>query len=84
MVHILYKYIENAMSEAVYEKIDDNEYSGRIPSCTGVITFAATLEECEQELLSVLEDWVLLGLRHGHILPIIRDIDPNVIVRNAK
>jgi predicted RNase H-like HicB family nuclease len=77
MAHILYKYIEKAMSEVVYEKIDDNEYAGRIPSCSGVIAFAATLEECKQELLSVLEDWILLGLRYGHPLPVVGGIDPN-------
>ena len=77
MAHILYKYIEKAMSEAVYEKIDDNEYAGRIPSCPGVIAFATTLEECKQELLSVLEDWILLGLRFGHPLPVVGGIDPN-------
>lgn len=77
MAHVLYKYIEKAMSEAVYEKIDYDEYSGRIPSCPGVIAFAPTLEECKQELLSVLEDWILLGLRHGHPLPVVGGIDPN-------
>jgi predicted RNase H-like HicB family nuclease len=71
------KYVENAMLEAVYEKIDDNEYAGRISSCLGVIAFAPTLEECRQELLSVLKDWILLGLRFGHRLPAIRGIDPN-------
>jgi predicted RNase H-like HicB family nuclease len=77
MAHVLYKYIEKAMSEAVYEQIDDNEYAGRIPSCTGVIAFAPTLEECKTELLSVLEDWILLGLRFGHQLPVVGGIDPN-------
>lgn len=76
------KYVENAMSEAVYEKIDDNEYAGRIPSCLGVIAFAPTLEECRQELLSVLKDWILLGLRFGHQLPVVGDIDPNHKISN--
>lgn len=77
MAYILYKYIEKAMSEAVYEKIDDDEYAGKIPSCWGVIAFATTLEECKQKLLSVLEDWILLGLRFGHPLPVVGGIDPN-------
>lgn len=70
-------YITNAMSEAVYEKIGDNEYAGKIPSCWGVISFAPTLEECKEELLSVLEDWILVGLRFGHPLPAVGDIDMN-------
>ena len=31
MTHKLYKYIEKAMSEAIYEKLDDNEYVEKIP-----------------------------------------------------
>lgn len=62
MVHMLYKYIENAMSEAIYEKIDH---------------FTSTLEECKDELLSVLEDWILVGLRFGHPLPVVGSIDLN-------
>lgn len=77
VAHVIYKYIDNAMSEAVYEKIDRNEYAGKIPSCWGVIAFAPTLEECRNELLSVLEDWILVGLRFGHSLSIVGGIDLN-------
>ncbi len=77
MTHILYKYIEKAMSKATYEKLDENEYIGKIPCCWGVIAFAPTLEECKAELLSVLEDWILAGLKLGHLLPVVGDIDLN-------
>lgn len=76
MAHIIYKYIQNAMSEVIYEKLDD-EYAGKILCCRGVIAFAPTLEECEDELLSVLEDWILIGLRLGHTLPVVKGIDLN-------
>ena len=55
-----------------------NSYFGRIPSCTGVVAFGATLRECEQELQSTLEEWVLLGLKLKHSLPIIDEIDLNM------
>ncbi len=77
MAHMLYKYIKSAMSEAIYEKMDDGRYVGKIPCCWGVIAFAPTIEECKDELLSVLEDWILVGLRFGHSLPIVRGIDLN-------
>ena len=77
MAYTIYRYIDKAMSEAVYEKIDDNEYAGKIPSCLGVIAFAPTLEECKEELLSVLEDWILVGIRLGHPLPEVGGIDIN-------
>jgi predicted RNase H-like HicB family nuclease len=65
------------MHEAVYEKLGDDCYAGRIPPCQGVIAFGASLSDCEKELRSTLEDWILLGLRLGHTLPVIGGIDLN-------
>jgi len=45
--------------------------------CKGVIAFAPTLRECEDELRSTLEDWILVGLKLGHPLPLISGIDLN-------
>lgn len=36
----------------------------------GVIAFGSTLKECQNELRSTLEDWILLGLKLRHRLPI--------------
>jgi predicted RNase H-like HicB family nuclease len=77
MAHKIYKYIDKAMSEATYEKLDENEFVGKISCCWGVIAFASSLEECKDELLSVLEDWILVGLRLGHPLPVVGGIDLN-------
>lgn len=77
MKFILSEYIDKAMNRAEYDKLEDNSYSGRIPICKGVIAFGATLRECEEELRSVLEDWILLGLKLNHPLPVIADIDLN-------
>ena len=75
--YILSEYMNQAMAQAIYDKLDDGTYSGRIPSCPGVIAFGTTLHNCENELRSVLEDWILVGLKLGHSLPIIEDIDLN-------
>ena len=75
---VLSGYLESAMAQASYDKLDDELYFGRIPSCTGVVAFGATLRECEQELQSTLEEWVLLGLKLKHSLPIIDEIDLNM------
>jgi len=66
-----------AMDQAVYEKLEDGTYAGKIPQCKGVVAFAKTLKECEKKLQSVLEAWVLLGFKMKHPLPIIGDIDLN-------
>lgn len=74
---IISDYIERAMAEAEYDKLEDNSYSGRIPSCLGVVAFGGTLHECETELRSTLEDWLLVGFKLRHDLPVIDGIDLN-------
>jgi predicted RNase H-like HicB family nuclease len=75
--YVLTGYIESALSQAEYDKLEDGTYSGRVPSCKGVIAFDNTLRECEEELRSTLEDWVLVGLKLGHPLPVIAGYDLN-------
>lgn len=74
---ILSDYVELALAEAAYDKLDDGTFAGRIPSCPGVVAFADTLRRCEVELRSTLEDWLLVGLKLGHRLPILGEIDLN-------
>jgi predicted RNase H-like HicB family nuclease len=65
------------MAKAVYDKLEDGTFSGRIPSCKGVVAFGSTLRDCEEELHSTLEDWILVGLKWGHPLPVIAKINLN-------
>ena len=74
---ILTGYIEKALSQAEYDKLEDGTFSGRVLSCKGVIAFGKTLRECEDELRSTLEDWILVGLKLGHPIPIIAGYDLN-------
>jgi predicted RNase H-like HicB family nuclease len=74
---VLSEYLSKAMSQARYEKLEDRSYSGRIPACPGVIAFGRSLRGCEDELQSVLEDWVLVGLQLKHSLPVISGINLN-------
>jgi predicted RNase H-like HicB family nuclease len=78
VVHfILSDYINKAMAKAVYDKLQDGSYTGKIPECVGVIAFGRTLQQCEAELRATLEDWILVGLKLGHPLPVINNIDLN-------
>ncbi len=74
---ILTEYVEQAMADAVYDKLEDGTFFGRIPSCKGVVAFGATLRECEDALHSTLEDWILVGLKLKHPLPVIASINLN-------
>jgi len=73
----LTEYINHALAHAVYDKLEDGTFAGRIPLCQGVIAFAPTLRQCEDELRSTLEDWILVGFKFGHPLPVISGIDLN-------
>ena len=77
--YILTDYIERAMSYAVYEELEeDGTFAGTIPPCLGVLAFAPTLSECKHELRSVLEEWMLVGFKLGHEIPVIDGIDLNL------
>jgi len=65
------------MEQAQYDKLEDGTFAGRIPPCKGVVALGTTLRECAQELRSTLEDWILVGLKLGHRLPVIGSIDLN-------
>jgi predicted RNase H-like HicB family nuclease len=70
-------YIEAAMELAEYDKLEDGTFTAEIPKLRGVIAFANTLKNCEQELRSTVEDWILVGLRLGHKLPPLAGINLN-------
>ena len=65
------------MSKAVYDKLDDGSFSGKIPQCPGVIAFGETLYRCEDELRSSLEGWLIVKIRQGDNLPVIGRINLN-------
>jgi predicted RNase H-like HicB family nuclease len=68
---MLTSYIRAAMAQARYEILEDGTFYGEIPPLTGVFANETSLEACRDELQSVLEGWIVLGLRLGHTLPII-------------
>src|SRR3954469_12705903 len=75
MLFPLTAYIEAALENARYDKLEDGSFSGEIPKLKGVIAFGKSLRECENELRSTLEDWILVGLRLGHKLPVLSGIE---------
>ena len=67
---VLTEYVQSAMKRAVFEELEEHSYGGRIPDCVGVIAFGRTLGECEENLASTLEEWILVGRKLGHPLPV--------------
>lgn len=74
---VLTDYVNHLMSQAEYDKLEDGTFTGRISLCKGVIAFAENLRTCEIELHATLEDWILVGIKLGHALPVVNGIDLN-------
>ena len=73
---LLTEYIEIAMRGAIFKTIDDDgSYFGEVPGFRGAWANADTLKECQRELAEVLEDWIILGIEHGHPIPVLPSID---------
>lgn len=67
-------YIDAAMRLARYELIQDDEpYYGEVPELPGVWATGRTLEECRQNLLEVVDDWLLFRIARGMSIPPIGD-----------
>lgn len=79
MTFPLTAYIEAALALASYDKLEDGTFAGEIPKLKGIVAFGKTLRTCEEELHSTLEDWILVGLRLGHKLPVLAGIDLNKV-----
>lgn len=71
---LLAEYIEISMKEAVFKVLCDGTYFAEIPGFEGAWANADTLENCRQEMKEVLEDWILLGIKLGHPIPVVGSI----------
>ena len=76
---MLTDYVEAAMRKAKYKLLGSDEgYVGTIPGFRGLWANARSLKNCRIELRSVLEDWLLIKLRHNDDdLPTVEGINLN-------
>jgi len=75
---MIIKYLSEAMRRAKYKTLEDGSYYGWIEELPGVWASASNLEGCREELQSVVEDWLCLGLKLGHYIVPLGDIDLNI------
>jgi len=69
---MLTEYINTAMRYAKYDILkDDGSFYGEIPVCNGVYANADTLEECREQLIEILEEWIFFRIYHKLSLPVI-------------
>jgi predicted RNase H-like HicB family nuclease len=75
---MLIEYIHFAIEKAEYKKLDDGSWFAEIPDFLGVWDNAKTLDECRSELIEVLEEWLILKIKDGDHVPIVKGIDINI------
>ena len=68
---MLLAYMSRAIEQAEYKRLEDRSWFAEIPGFPGVWANRATVEACRQELLEVLEEWLVLRLRDRDPIPAI-------------
>jgi predicted RNase H-like HicB family nuclease len=68
---VLTEYIDEALSRARYQLIDDPDepYYGEVPELPGVWASGQTLESCRSELKEVIEGWILVSVKKSLPIP---------------
>lgn len=78
MPRMLTDYIREAMRLAHYKLMENGRFFATIPELKGLWAEDATLEACREELLSTLEDWIMIKMRFGDKdFPVLNGIDLN-------
>ena len=62
-------YCERALNSAQYKKLDDGTCFAEIQGLGGVCANAATVEACRNEIICVIEEWLVLKLRDNDSIP---------------
>lgn len=68
---MLTEYIQRAMAHAAYETMENSRYFATIPGLKGLWADGDTPEDCRQNLIETLEDWIFVSLKEGLPIPAI-------------
>lgn len=75
---MLVEYVQGALEMAEYKKLEDGTWFTEIPGFEGVWANGKTVEACRKELMEVLEEWLVLKLRDGDPIPVVKGIEINI------
>ncbi|MFH1049612.1 MAG: type II toxin-antitoxin system HicB family antitoxin [bacterium] len=76
---MLKDYLDAALRNADYEIMEDGSVYGEIPLCKGVYAKSDNFESCRNELIEVLEEWIFIRLKKGLDIPVIENINLNIL-----
>lgn len=69
---MLVEYIQGALGNAEYKRLENGTWFAEIPGFKGVWANGKTVEECRKELVEVLEEWLILKLRDADPIPLVK------------
>jgi predicted RNase H-like HicB family nuclease len=75
---MLLKFMQAALKKAHYEILENEGFYGEIPGFDGVYAQADNLEECREELSSILEEWIFIRLSRNLPIPPVDGIELKV------
>lgn len=76
------EFIQAALRRANYE-LEEGVFYANVPELPGVLAYGSTLEECRNQLIEVIEGWLIVGIRHGDVIPVLDTIDLNPVIEAA-
>lgn len=66
------EYMAVALEKAQYKIIDDEyPYFAEVPELEGVWATGKTIEECRNELIEIIEEWIVARLQRGLSIPML-------------
>jgi predicted RNase H-like HicB family nuclease len=63
------RYLQKALIRADYKVLENGEWFVSIPGFDGVWANGESVEETRNELIEVLEEWLLLKLKDNDLIP---------------
>ena len=63
------EYCQKAIEKAEYKKLEDGTWYAEVPGFKGVWSNGKSVEGCRKELITVLEEWIILELRDKVPIP---------------
>ena len=76
---MLVQYCTEALKQAIYKQLEDASWFAEIPGFQGVWANAESVETTREELFEVLQEWLMLKLKDGDVLPIISGLNLNTL-----
>lgn len=68
-------YLNAAIKKTEYKKLETGEWFAEIPGFEGVWAGGESVEACREELIEVLEEWLILKIHDGDPIPSVDDIE---------